>query len=204
MKGFGSFIFVVLLISCPKPGVGSAGEKGAASASTPSSSPATTSAPASSSSAFIESQMLAYGALDKIATAVATGVCSTLPAPAANTAVAASAGVPAKPAIPAIPPSTIVIYDQASFGSLQAYEGFVANAEAIVSLYETLIPDDNGPGNFDEDTKRPKLDAAAKKAHPNKLQAHTLGLSVRSTRSPTQPRSYLQSQLLRTRSQLDQ
>jgi hypothetical protein len=175
VKGFGSFIFVVLLISCPAQVLVAQGKKGS---STPSSSPATASTPASSSSAFIESQMLAYGALDKIATAVAARVCSTVPAPAAFVAaVPASPGVPAKPAIPAIPASTIVIYDQASFASLQAYEGFIANAEAVVSLYETLLPDDKDPKNFDKKTLNAQLDAAAKRAHPNKLQARALGLS---------------------------
>lgn len=122
--------------------------------------------------------MIAYGALDKIAPAVATKVCTIIPMPAPLVpAVPASAGVPAKPAVPAIPASTIVIYDQATFASLQAYEGFIANAEAIVSLYETLIPDDKDPNNFDKKTLNSNLDAAAKKAHPNKLQAHALGLS---------------------------
>jgi hypothetical protein len=177
VKVFGSFVFVVLLI-CSAQELGAQGKKGAAAAAAPSSSPAAASTPASSSSAFIESQMLAYGALDKIAATVAIKVCTTIPMPAPLVpAVPASAGVPAKSAIPAIPPSTIVIYDQASFASLQAYEGFIANAEAVVSLYETLIPDDNGPSNFDKKTLNANLDAAAKMAHPNKLQAHALGLS---------------------------
>lgn len=172
MKGSVSFIFVLLLTFSSTLVTMAQGKKAAASASAPSASPPAASTPAASSSAFIESQMLAYGALDKIAAAVATGVCAQIPAPAAM--VPAGPGVTAKAAVP---PSTIVIYDQASFASLQAYEGFIANAAAVVSLYETLLPDDNDANHFDKKTLNTKLDAAAKKAHPNKLQARALGLS---------------------------
>ena len=65
----------------------------------------------------------------------------------------------------------MVIYDQASFASLQAYESFIANARAIVSLYETLLSDDD----------KKKLDAnlktSAKQKHPDWPEPRPMGLS---------------------------
>jgi hypothetical protein len=150
------------------------GKKGAtaAAASSPASSAPQSAAPSASSSAFIESQMLAYGALDHIASTIATKVCSNIPKPA--DAIPAHPGVPG---VAAIPTSTVVIYDQASFASLQSYEGFIENAKALVSLYETLLPDDNDPDHYDKRTLNAKLKEQAKKAHPVRPEPRAIGLS---------------------------
>jgi hypothetical protein len=147
------------------------GKKGPA-ASAPASSAAQPATPSASSSAFIESQMLAYGALDHIASTIATKVCYNIPQPAA--AVPAGPGVSAQAEIPV---STIVIFDQTSFATLQSYEGFIANAKAIVSLYETLLPDDGDPNHYDKKTLNTRLAALASKQHPGRFAPRALGLS---------------------------
>jgi hypothetical protein len=96
--------------------------KGAASAAaspTAAAAPAASSTPATSSSAAIESQMLAFGALDHIAASIASQACTHLDSADQN--------------------PTIVIFDQASFANLQAYQGFLANANAVKSLYYSLL-----------------------------------------------------------------
>jgi hypothetical protein len=149
------------------------GKKAPAAAAAPASNaaqPAATAGP--SSSAAIESQMLAYGALDHIASSVARTVCKNIPDPKPLTP--ASPGVPA---IPAVPPSTVVIYDQASFASLQSYEAFIANATAIVSLYETLLPDTDAVHHEDKATLNEILSKLSPNNRSGKPQAHALGLS---------------------------
>ena len=48
--------------------------------------------------------------------------------------------------------STLVIYDQTSFSSIQAYEAFIANIEVLYRSYRTLIPRPNElPQNPTED-----------------------------------------------------
>jgi hypothetical protein len=101
------------------------GKKGAAStAPAASATPAAASAP--SSSGPFESQMLAFGGLDKIAANVAKTVCSSVPAK-----------------------STIVIYDQTAFSSLQAYEAFIANVKILHASYKMLIPEPQHPTDED-------------------------------------------------------
>ncbi len=95
----------------------------AGSSNAPSSS-ATSSTPAASSSAAIESQMLAFGGLDDIANAVAFETCT-------NIFPNGSSG-----------DRTVVIFDQASFANIQAYQGFLANAAALKSLYYSLLQTD--------------------------------------------------------------
>lgn len=67
-----------------------------------------------SSNAFFETQMLAYGAVNQIAYAIAQRVCSKQ-----------STG-------------TLVIFDQTSFQNLQAWLAFQASAEALTTAYQTL------------------------------------------------------------------
>jgi len=166
MKTLCGYFTVALVLASSTDLVLAQGKKGGGS-SAASASATPTAAPAPSSSAAIESQMLAFGALDKIAASIASKVCPFLPIPA-----------DAVPAIPgkseakaAVPASTMVIYDQASFASLQAFESFIANARAVVSLYETLLSDDD----------KKKLDAQlkdlAQKEHPDRLGPRAIGLS---------------------------
>jgi hypothetical protein len=149
-------------------------KKAAGAAAGPASSAAQPAAAAASpsSSAAIESQMLAFGALDHIASAVAATVCKDIPDPWPLTP--ASPGVPA---IPAVPRSTVVIYDLASFASLQSYEAFIANAGAIVSLYETLLPNSGDPNHNDKATLNGILSKLAPNNHPNRPAPRALGLS---------------------------
>ena len=89
--------------------------------------PAASSAPAApaaspSSSAAFESQMLAYGALDHIASNIATTVCG-------------SKEITTTPAI--------VIFDQTSFTALQSYQAFIANANLVIGAYKTLLDGDS-------------------------------------------------------------
>src|SRR4029077_6196676 len=100
--------------------------------------------------AAIESQMLAYGGLDHIASTIAGTVCSKINDNSSH---------------------TVVIYDQASFASLQSYEAFIANAKAIVSLYETLLSVD------DKKKLAKQLKDIASTEHPNRPQPRALGLS---------------------------
>ncbi len=75
--------------------------------------------PAPSSSAAFEAQMLAYGGLNHITRALAAKVCSQ-PGVDNDT-------------------STILIYDQTAFSSLQAYQAFVANIQLVSGAYRSLI-----------------------------------------------------------------
>jgi hypothetical protein len=87
--------------------------------------PAPATAASATTSAF-ESQMLAYGALDKISQALARRVCSLEGVDKEN--------------------GTIIIYDQASFASLAAYQAFLTNAKIVSGGYATLIPVDQRAG----------------------------------------------------------
>jgi hypothetical protein len=166
-----TFMLIVAL-ACSPVSTFSQGKKGGAAAASPAAATAPQSAsPAATSSAFIESQMLAYGSLDQIATTIATKVCSFIPQPAA--AVAASPGVQAQAEVPT---TTVVIYDQATFASLQSYESFIANAKAIVSVYETLLPDDNDPQHYDKTTLKKKLEAYQNQHHPT-FKPRSAGIS---------------------------
>ena len=172
MRKFLSCILILLTSAGSTEIAVAQSKKAATAAPSPAASAAQAATPSASSSAFIESQMLAYGALDQIASTIGTKVCSNIPQPAP--AIAARPGVSARAEIPT---STVVIYDQASFASLQSYEGFVANAKAIVSLYETLLPDDKDPNQHDKKTLNAKLKAAEQNAHPGRFESHTFGLS---------------------------
>lgn len=141
---------------------GQGGKKNSAAASAPaaaSATPSTSSAPSASgasSSAAIESQVLAINGLNQIANDISTGVCSI--AQVTNG-------------------STVVIFDQASFASLQAYESFIANASAIVSLYESLLPDDSGD---DKVPDKKKLNALLQQLFTEKIkqvQPRAMGVS---------------------------
>lgn len=104
------------------------GKKGGGNTSSSSSSTTSqTSTPAAGSTAAFESQMQAYGALDRIAKTIANNVCAINDVKKPN--------------------SVILIYDQTAFGTLQSYQAFIANRQLIVDAYKTLIP----PGN-DRDT----------------------------------------------------
>lgn len=101
-------------------------KKGAASPAA-AAAPAASSTPAASSSAAIESQMLAFGALDHVAASIASQTCTQIDTADQN--------------------PTIVIFDQASFANLQAYQGFLANADAVRSLYYSLLQTGTAPPN---------------------------------------------------------
>src|SRR5580704_1037640 len=75
------------------------------------------------STAAFESQVQAFSHLDDITTPAATAICAYLTNQTANTA-----------------DNTIVIYDQTSFSSVQSYESFVESANAIISIYNNLLP----------------------------------------------------------------
>ena len=153
------YFLVLLLLAAPIDFAFAQGKKGGGPAASAAATPAA--APAPSSSAAIEAQMLAFGALDKIAVGIASQVCPLLPTPAVSKG----------PTDPGVPASTVVIYDQPSFVSLQAYEAFIANATAIVSLYETLL------GDTDKNTLGTKLKDLARQAHPDRPVPHAIGLS---------------------------
>jgi hypothetical protein len=161
MKNVCDWFLISIMLATSAAHAVAQGKKGAGAAAAPASSAAQSATPSPSSSAAIESQMLAYGALGHIASSIAGTVCSNI-----------SAGS-----------GTVVIYDQASFASLQSYEAFIANAEAIVSLYETLLPDDNdkgNPGNTDHNDKKTlnaMLVALAAAEHPGKFLPRAIGLS---------------------------
>jgi hypothetical protein len=142
--------------------VNSAYGQGKKAGATPSSSsaaqPAASTPTASGSSVAIEAQMLAFGALDHIAASIATTVCARLPEPQPREQ-------------PPVPTSSVVIYDQASFATLQSYEAFIENAKAIVSLYESLLT----PDEFKELNK--KLADMMHKEHPDRPAPRAIGLS---------------------------
>jgi len=93
-------------------------------------------ASASPSSASFESQMLTYGAVDKISAALATKICSLNGVNEDN--------------------GTIVIYDQSAFASLQAYAAFKANAKIVFANYLSLIPPDARGAAVEEAEGEPK------------------------------------------------
>ena len=76
--------------------------------------------PVASSTAAFESQMLAFGALDHIASSIAKKVCETENVNKGN--------------------SVIIIYDQTAFANLQSYEAFEANRSVLTASYATLLP----------------------------------------------------------------
>lgn len=104
----------------------SAQSQGKKQAPSPSASTPTASSGASSSGAF-EPQMLAFGGLNLVAANIANTVCSKTP----NN-------------------STIVIYDQSAFASIQAYEAFIANLRVIAASYNNLIPTPPKPSTEDK------------------------------------------------------
>jgi hypothetical protein len=100
------------------------GKKGAGATAAAAGSAAQPAAPTASSSAAIESQMLAYGALNDIADAIRLETCTRIfPEGSGNE-------------------QTVVIFDQASFANIQAYQGFIANAMALRTLYYSLLQTD--------------------------------------------------------------
>jgi len=103
----------------------SAQKKSAGAAASPSSSSTSTAAsPSSGSSAALEAQMLAFGGLDEVAEAIASQTCQRIYPKGAG------------------PDATVVIFDQATFANIQAYQGFIANAAALKSLYYSLLTTD--------------------------------------------------------------
>ena len=105
------------------PSSGAATSGGSAATTIPSASASTTASASTGSptTASFESQMLAYGAVEKIAQNVADNVCSRLPTPPAG-------------------PHTLVIYDQSTFATVLAYSSFIQNAKLIEGAYSTLTP----------------------------------------------------------------
>src|ERR1035438_8278985 len=79
MKTLCSYFTVVLVLATLADLALAQGKKGGGAAASASATPAA--APAPSSSAAIESQMLAFGALNKIAAGIAKEVCPILPTP---------------------------------------------------------------------------------------------------------------------------
>jgi hypothetical protein len=69
-------------------------------------------------SAFFETQMLAYGAVNQLSYVIARAVCANDQVP---------------------PGSTIIIFDPTSFQNLQAWQAFKSSAEALTAAYETLL-----------------------------------------------------------------
>lgn len=98
---------------------GPATSSGSSSAPAPSAA-AAPSASSGGSSAAIESQILAFQEADALADKIVSKVCGVEDIK---------------------DPATIVIYDQTSFASLQAFEAFAANIKVVVGAYKTLIPD---------------------------------------------------------------
>jgi hypothetical protein len=74
------------------------------------------------SNAPFESQMMAYGAADQIALAIAKSVCTEVKGKK----------------------STIIVYDSASFSSIQAYGGFEADLSILLAAYNKLKSDITG------------------------------------------------------------
>ena len=153
MKTFCIWLLAAILVGVAANQASGQGKK---ATTAPASTTASTAASGASSSAAIESQMLAYGGLDHIASAIAAKVC---------------------PQIDANTSHTVVIYDQASFASVQSYEAFIANAKAIMAAYETLLPEDNDPDHYDKKTLNNKLKEQGEKEHPKKFEPRALGLS---------------------------
>lgn len=168
---FACLVFVALAVSSVTPAQAqkkSGGASASAAASTGSSS-STSSTPGASSSAAIESQMVTFGALDLIAKKVATETCSNI-YPTGSTG-----------------DKTLVIFDQTTFANLAAYQGFVANALALKSLYFSLLTPDEYTNASTCIGNAPALRKQADDCirwtmqHPNAGQpcpvAHAIGLS---------------------------
>ncbi|MGB9236845.1 MAG: hypothetical protein WCC04_20745 [Terriglobales bacterium] len=98
--------------------------QGKKAAAAPASSAAQPATPTASSSAAIESQMLAFGGLDDIANAISVETCSRIFPNGSGDE------------------QTLVIFDQASFANIQSYQGFIANAMVLKSLYYSLLQTD--------------------------------------------------------------
>ncbi len=154
MKTPCNWFLIAILIGAPATPAFAQGKKSVASAAAPAASAAPAATSSASSSAPIESQMIAYGGLQHIAAQIASTACPLIDGTG----------------------STVVIYDQASFGSLQPYQAFIENAKAIVSAYETLLPDENGPQNYDKKTLNDRLAKQTSKDHKG-LKPRTMGLS---------------------------
>src|SRR5215216_7644746 len=106
--------FVVLLVcsvTIAQSGAQSSGQSAKSGA-------AASQAPTPSTAPF-ESQMLAYGALDQVTTAIAKCVCAKTGAKA-----------------------TIIIYDPPSFATIQSYRGFLQGVEILKKAYESLVSDE--------------------------------------------------------------
>jgi hypothetical protein len=107
----------------PGGGPPSASASNASAAAQPASSAAPASgasASSTTSSASFESQMLAFHAIDSIATKIASDACAKI-------------AVDSKGA-----KNHIVIYDQTTFANVLAYSAFIQNAKLIESAYSTL------------------------------------------------------------------
>lgn len=116
-----SLLAASLIVCLSTSSANAQGKKGGAASTTASSSSstATTASGSSPSTAAFESQMLAFGAVDRIAAALAKKVTAT-----------------------ATDKAPIVIYDQTAFATLQSYEAFIANLNVLVGAYQTLITTD--------------------------------------------------------------
>jgi hypothetical protein len=79
-----------------------------------------TSAQSSGSNAYFESQMLAYGAMKQLSSNIAARVCSELKGKTT---------------------ATLLIFDQASFQNLQAWQAFEASSVALEETYRTFLDD---------------------------------------------------------------
>lgn len=133
---------------------------GAAAASPSSSSNSASSTASSGSSAALESQMLAFGGLDQIARVVASETCSRIfPSGSDQDA-------------------TVVIFDQAAFANIQAYQGFIANAAALKSLYYSLLQ----TSEYD-DVNACQSEAVARRVALFPKSSEALALSQRRTRA---------------------
>jgi hypothetical protein len=105
----------------------------AAGAAASSSSPATAATAATStgsgSTAAFESQMLAYGAMDHVASQIVREVCQQLDQK---------------------PKSTLIIYDQASFASIAAFQSFRTEVNVVDAAYKTLWAGPHVAGHLSE------------------------------------------------------
>lgn len=99
-------------------------QKGAPKDNSPNSQASGQTPNAQSGSPFFETQMLAYGSVNQLAYAIAHSVCASN---AVN------------------PGSTIVIFDQASYQNLQAWQAFKASASALQLAYGTIDPNPTTP-----------------------------------------------------------
>jgi hypothetical protein len=122
MKTFCVWLLAAIILGVSADQASGQGKKTPSAAAA--SATASAAAPAASSSAAIESQMLAFGGLDDIANAISVETCSRIFRNGSGDE------------------QTVVIFDQASFANIQAYQGFIANAMALKSLYYSLLQTD--------------------------------------------------------------